>query len=65
MAEHNQKRYKITCPHCGKIQYACKSILHIWGMYDLGHGICLGCNKLVRLIYNPETDEMRAEKWGD
>lgn len=62
--EDNRKRYKIICPHCQKVQYACKSILHEMGMYDAGHGTCLECKNLMRLRYNPETETMQAEKWG-
>ena len=59
----NRKRYEITCPRCGKIQYACKSIFHEMGMYDTGHGRCLGCREHMRLQYDPKTDTMEAIKW--
>lgn len=63
MAEDNQKRYKVVCPHCGRIQYACKSILHTWGLNDYGYGTCLKCGNPMRLIYSPETDKMQAATW--
>ena len=63
MAEDSRKRYKIICPYCGKVQYACKSIFHEMGIYDAGHGGCLDCKKPMRLVYNPETDKMQADKW--
>ena len=46
MAEGDmRKRYEITCPYCGRVQYACRSTFHEWGVADGGHGICLGCRK--------------------
>lgn len=59
----NRKRYEITCPHCGKIQYACKSIFHEMGAYDAGRGRCLGCGEPMRLQYDPKTDTMEAIRW--
>ena len=61
--EDNRKRYEITCPHCGKIQYACKSIAHKMGIYDLGIGNCLECENSMRLQYDPKTDSMEAIRW--
>lgn len=61
--EDTRKRYKIVCPYCGKVQYACKSIFHEWGMADGGHGTCLECKESMRLIFNEEEQAMRAEKW--
>lgn len=61
--DDNRKRYKINCPYCGKEQYACKSIMHEWGIQDAGHGTCLECNEFMKLIYNAETDTMTADKW--
>ena len=58
----NRKRYKITCPHCGKIQYACKSIAHEMGIYNLGMGSCLECKNIMRLQYIPKTDTMEATR---
>ncbi len=63
MAEDSRKRYKIICPYCGRVQYACKSIFHEMGIYDAGHGSCLDCKKPMGLAYNPETDTMQADKW--
>lgn len=60
--EDTRKRYEITCPHCGKIQYACKSILHEWGIAEGGHGTCLECKGLMRLILHEKEQIMRAEK---
>lgn len=59
----NRKRYKIICPYCGKVQYACKSIAHEMGMSDIGHGTCLSCKGFMRLIFNEETQEMKAKQW--
>lgn len=61
--EDKRKRYKITCPYCQKVQYACKSILHEMGMYDCGHGTCLDCKATMRLVYNGKTDTMTAKVW--
>ncbi len=59
----NRKRYKIICPYCGKVQYACKSIMHELGIEDAGHGGCLECKGFMKLLYNAESDTMTAEKW--
>jgi hypothetical protein len=64
MEQDNRKRYKIICPYCGRVQYACKSIFHEMGVYDAGHGICLRCDGSMRLKYNPEADAMQAKKMG-
>ena len=40
--EDKRKRYEIICPHCGKVQYACKSIFHEWGVEDGGTWNMLG-----------------------
>lgn len=61
--EDNRKRYKINCPICGKVQYACKSLGQELGMPDMGHGTCLSCKCLMRLTYEQETDTMTAKKW--
>ena len=61
--EDTRKRYEITCPYCGKVQYACKSIFHVWGIADGGHGICLECKGFMRLIFNEKEQAMKAEKW--
>ena len=63
MLEDKRKRYGITCPHCGKALYACKSVLHELGVADGGRGNCPGCGGIIRLIFNEETQSMRAEKW--
>lgn len=63
MADNKRKRYEIICPYCGKVQYACKSIAHEMGLSDLGSGTCLGCKGLMKLIYEPETDTMKAWTW--
>lgn len=59
-----RKRYEITCPYCGKVQYACKSIFHEWGIADGGHGTCLECKEFMRLIFNEKEQVMKAEKWS-
>ena len=61
--EDTRKRYKITCPYCGKVQYACKSIAHELGMEQVGYGHCLECRGIMHLIFNYESQSMRAEKW--
>lgn len=61
--EDKRKRYEIMCPYCGRVQYACKSILHEMGIEDGGHGICLACEKNMRLIFNENEQIMKAEKW--
>lgn len=63
MDTDSRKRYKIICPYCGRVQYACKSIFHEMGLYDAGHGTCLECKGSMRLEYNPEADTMQADKW--
>lgn len=60
--EDDRKRYEITCPHCGEIQYACKSIGQSIGLALFGFGICLKCNKSMNLIYDKSNDTMRTEK---
>lgn len=61
--EDKRKRYEIACPYCGKIQYACKSIAHELGILNAGHGTCLNCKKLMRLILDEESQSMRAKVW--
>ncbi len=58
-----RKRYEIICPYCGKVQYACKSILHEMGVEDGGYGKCLDCGERMRLIFSEESQDMKAEKW--
>ena len=58
-----EKRYKIICPVCKKVQYACKSIAHRMGLYDLGHATCLGCKSSMRLVFDPENQTMKAKEW--
>lgn len=57
------KRYEIKCPYCEKVQYACKSIAHEWGIADAGHGNCVECGGFMKLIYSQEGDSMAAGKW--
>lgn len=57
------KRYQITCPYCGKVQYACKSFLHELEVEDAGHGTCLDCGGFMKIIYNQLADTMKAETW--
>ena len=59
------KRYEIICPYCGKVQYACKSIFHEWGVADGGHGCCLGCRKAMRLVFSERLQAMKAERWEE
>ena len=59
---NKDKRYDITCPHCGKQCYATRSILHLMGMEDGGRGICIYCNEVMKLVYNIEQDKMTATK---
>lgn len=37
--EDKRKRYQIICPYCGKVQYACKSILQEMGLQMQDTGI--------------------------
>ena len=60
----NRKRYKITCPYCGRVQYACKSIAHAMGLSNMGHGTCLVCRRPMNLIFDCEKEEMTAEIWN-
>ena len=55
------KRYEITCPYCGKVQYACLSILHTWGVADGGQGACSKCKKAMTLVFNYEAEIMTAK----
>ncbi len=55
------KRYEIICPYCGKVQYACLSILHTWGIADGGRGKCLGCKKIMTLVFDYEAGTMIAQ----
>ena len=61
--DDERKRYEITCPYCGKVQYACKSILHEMGIEDGGRGKCLSCGGAMCLIFNEELQEMKADRW--
>lgn len=63
MTEDNRMRYKIICPCCGSVQYACKSIFQEMGLRNAGRGGCLECKEPMKLIYNPEADTMQADKW--
>ena len=63
MEEDKRKRYQINCPYCGKVQYACKSMLHEMGYYEAGHGTCMKCKGFMKLIYSPESDTMTAKEW--
>ena len=60
--DDDRKRYEITCPHCGEVQYVCKSIGQSIGLALFGFGICLDCNKAMNLIYDESNDIMRTEK---
>lgn len=55
------KRYRITCPYCGKIQYTCLSIAHMWGIANGGRGICLECKKAMTLVFDYEAELMTAK----
>lgn len=61
MKMKNEKRYKIICPSCGRVQYACKSILQKMGL-SVGYAACFYCNEMMQLIYCYETDSMTAEE---
>ena len=58
-----RKRYRIICPYCGRVQYACKSMLHEMGYNEAGCGICMECRKFMKLAYSPESDTMTAGEW--
>ena len=63
--EQKQKSYKITCPYCGKKQRCHPSIFHLMGLHDAGSGDCLKCDRLMQIIYHPDTDTMSTRKWED
>lgn len=60
-----EKRYFIECPYCGKEQYCTKSIFHCMGVFDMGGGNCLDCDKHFQIIYDPQTDTMKTRKWEE
>lgn len=64
MEGDKRKRYQIICPYCGKVQYACKSMLHEMGYNEAGYGTCIGCKGFMKLVYNPKSDTMTARKGG-
>lgn len=53
-----EKRYEITCPHCGEKQYVCLSILQTMGVSDGGVVICLNCKELMRSIFDYDAEKM-------
>lgn len=55
------KRYEIICPYCGKVQYACLSILHTWGIADGGRGNCSDCKKTMTLVFDYDAETMTAK----
>lgn len=55
------KRHKVICPYCGKVQYACLSILHTWGIANGGRGTCLSCKKTMTLEFDYEAETMTAK----
>ena len=65
------KRYEITCRYCGKVQYACLSILHTWGIAEGGRGKCQNCKKIMTLVFDYDAEEMTAKEaiinilWGE
>lgn len=60
----NRKRYKIICPYCMEVQYACKSIAQSMGI-DAGHGTCIYCKRLMKLTFDYDQDAMTTEKWEE
>lgn len=58
-------RYKVQCPHCGKVMYVCKSIGHEIGVLDFGGGTCLECKTRLNFKFNNLTDEMIATDWEE
>ena len=60
MENLNGKSYKIICPGCGKVQYACKSLGHKLGILDAGYGECLECALSLKIVYDPDKDDMTA-----
>lgn len=57
-----RKRYKVICPHCGKVQYCCKSILHEMGVENGGYGRCLECGNHMRLIFEGKKKKNEGGK---
>lgn len=62
MIMDEQKRYRITCPYCRKIQYACKSMCQEMGI-NVGHGICQYCYDTIKLTFDYGRDVMETGKF--
>jgi predicted nucleic-acid-binding Zn-ribbon protein len=61
--EDKRPRYEIVCPKCGKVQYACKSILQEgFGMDEFGAGTCIECGLFMSLKFDRETETMTASE---
>lgn len=54
--------YNINCPYCDHDQLVAPSPFHQRGAYDLGKGCCKNCDKWMDVIYQPDTDSMKARK---
>lgn len=61
--DDDRKRYEITCPHCGEVQYVCKSILHELGVSRGGYASCLKCGGKMNLVFDYDSGTMTAKKW--
>lgn len=61
--EDDRKRYEIICPHCGEMQYVCKSILHELGVSRGGYASCLKCGGKMNLVFDYGSETMTAKKW--
>ena len=63
LEDDDRKRYEITCPHCGEVQYVCKSILHELGVSRGGYASCLKCGGKMNLVFDYDSGTMTAKKW--
>lgn len=57
-----EKRYKGTCPDCGKTIWICKSIAMNCGI-NMGHGRCVHCKSFLHLEFNEEKQEFDCMNW--
>lgn len=58
--EEQVKRYKTSCPHCGKDIYPTRSLgMLMFGMAE-GYGGCPHCKNTVMLKWDKITDTLTA-----
>jgi hypothetical protein len=63
--EDNRPRLKCTCPVCGNIFYACKSILMEAFGVNSGSGSCPECSTFFHLEADENNKSMVLTKWDD